>query len=200
MIFITYYTPGDYEQVFKEKLLPSLIKWELPYEAVILEGNYNWQTATQYKATFLKKMLLKHKQSIVFIDVDATIEQYPILFDQLEEYDIGLHFLDWFLLWRKLEGNSKREGLGGTLYLNYNQKIFDFLDEWIKENERSNNLEQKNMQEILKKWEDKLKVKKLPAEYCTIIMRNGTIPTWYVKEIPIIVHYQASREFKNKRR
>ena len=42
-------------------------------------------------------MLLKHKQSIVFLDADASIEDYPMLLmvgDLYCNYDIALHRLD----------------------------------------------------------------------------------------------------------
>ncbi len=202
MIFISYYTKGDYEQVYKTRLLPSLKLGNLKYDIVEIEDRGSWDANTEYKAEFCKKMLLKHKEPVVFLDVDAVIEKYPTgLFSSnlYFNYDIALHYLDWYLLWRKVEGNPQREALSGTLYLNYNKKVFQFLEDWIGENKVSSALEQKNMQNVIEKWKDKLKIYKLPPEYCVIIMRDGSIPTWYITKKPIIIHYQASRQFKHRR-
>ena len=199
MIYVSYYTPNSYEKVFKDKLYPSLIKWKLTYDVEVLKDKGSWQENTHYKAKFCKKMLLKHKQSIAFCDVDATIEEYPLVFDflnRIKKPDIALHQLDWYLLWRKQKGNPKREALSGTLYLNYNKKILNFVDEWIKENETNVQWEQRNLQKILEKWENKLQIAKLPIEYIAIIKFDGKVPN-YIKE-PVIIHHQASRKFKRQ--
>ena len=197
MIFISYYTLGDYEKVFKEKLLPSFVKWNLPYDIEVLDDIKNWQVATHYKAEFCKKMLLKHKQAVLFLDVDVTIEKYPKLIRKLNKYDIALHYLDWYKFWRKVEGQKKREALSGTLYLNYNEKVLQFLDKWIEENNKNTAWEQRNMQWVLRSWKKKLKIYELPAEYCTIILPNGQLPEHYLTGKPVILHHQVSRKLKN---
>lgn len=198
MIFISYYTLGNYEKVINQYLIPSLKKWKLFYDIESVEDMGNWQKNTHYKAQFIKKMLLKHKQSVVFLDADATVEQNPILFTQLTDYDIAYHELDWYLMWRKQSGNPKREVLSGTLYLNYNEKILKFLDKWIEENNNNICWEQKNMQKILEKWNNKLKIYNLPPKYCCIILTQDRIPDYYIKDKPVILHHQVSRRYKNK--
>lgn len=201
MRYISYYTKNTpYEEVMKTHLLASLQRLELKYDIESIENLGSWRANTHFKATFIKKMLLKHKKSVCFLDSDVTIEQKPILFEKLNNYDIAYHKLDWFKFWRKQEGNPKREALSGTLYLKYNEKILKFLDEWIELNKISTDWEQRNMQKILEKWKGKLQTYNLPPEYCCIIMRNGAIPKWYVKEKPIIIHHQVSRKYKNENR
>jgi len=202
MIYISYYTPGDYEKVFETRLHPTLHRWNLDHDVEVLKDKGSWNLNTHYKAEFIKKMLLKHKQSIVFLDVDATIEDYPMLLAANDIYcnnDIALHYLDWYLLWKKEKGCGKREALSGTLYLRYNEKVLKFLDDWIEENNRSSSFEQKNMATVLEENKYKLKIYKLPPEYCCIIMRDNSIPIWYIEEKPVIIHWQASRQLKNKR-
>ena len=199
MIFISYYTLGDYEKVINTHLLPSLRRWNLKYDIESIEDKGNWQKNTHFKAEFCKKMLLKHKESVVFLDADATIEDYPMLLlagDLYCDYDMAYHELDWYKFWKKIEGQKKREALSGTLYLRYNEKVLLFLDEWIKLNKVSTNWEQKNMQCILRSWKNKLKIDNLPPEYCMIILPNGKIPYHYIKEKPVILHHQVSRKLK----
>ena len=194
MIYISYYTKNTpYEKVMKEKLLPSLQKWNLKYDIEGIEDLGNWQRNTHYKAEFIKKMLLKHKQPVIFLDADATIEQYPKLFKTLYLYDISYHELDWNLQWRGKSGN-KKEILSGTLWLNYTKNILTFLDAWIEENQKSINWEQRNMAKVLKKLKYKLKIYPLPPEYITIVKHNNKVPK-HIKN-PVIIHWQASRQYK----
>ncbi len=195
MIYVSYATKNTpYMQVLEQRLLPTLIRWNLNYDIEYPLDKGNWQKNTHIKAEFLKRMLLKHKQPIVFLDADATIERFPILFESLGDYDISYHSFDWFKFWRGIEGNPKREYLSGTLYLNYNAKVLEFLDTWIDLNKRSTTWEQRNMQQILEKWGNKLKVYPLPIEYIAIVKRDGKVPS-FIKE-PIIVHWQASRRLR----
>ena len=202
MIYISYYTKGDYEKVMETHLHPSLHKWDLPHDIQCVKDMGSWQANTHFKAQFCKEMLLKHRQSVIFTDADATIENYPLLFNFLDmrfDYDIALHFLDWMLMWRKKKGQDKREALSGTLYLNYNEKVLKFLDEWIELNKVNTRWEQRNMQEILSIWKNKLQIYNLPASYCTIILFNKKLPEHYLDgEKPVIVHHQKSRELRNK--
>lgn len=195
ILVVSYATKNTpYVQILESRLLPTLIKWGLNYDIEYPLDKGSWAKNTHMKAEFLKKMLLKHKQPIVFLDADATIERFPILFEQLEEYDISYHELNWYSFWRGIEGNPKREYLSGTLYLNYNPIIIDFLDAWIALNKRSTAWEQRNMQQILEKWKPRLKIYPLPIEYIAIKKRDGKVPD-FIKE-PVIVHWQASRKHR----
>lgn len=204
MKFISYYTEGVYETVMKNYLLPTLKDWNLDYDIKAIKDLGNWGANSHYKAKLIKEMLLKHKQPLVFTDADSTIEQPPILFNKLRIYssyiDIALHFLDWWKFWKKIEGQERREALSGTLYLNYNEAIFQFLDEWIKENNKNpSTVEQKNMQNVLEKQKNKLQIEELPSEYCCILLKDGTIPRHYIVDKPVIVHHQVSRQFRRRK-
>lgn len=197
MIYISYFTQHTpYEEVIETHLHPTLHKWKLNHDIESIIDKGNWQKNTHYKAEFIKKMLLKHKQPVIFLDADAKILENPVLFEKLNDYDVGLHYSDWRLLWRKEKGQDKREALSGTLYLNYNEKALKFLDEWIEKNNNNIQWEQRNMEILLEEWKNKIKVYKLPPEYCVIIMRDGSIPEWYITEKPVILHHQVSRKYK----
>lgn len=199
MIYISYYTKNTpYANVVQTYLLPSLKKYNLSYRVEGIEDLGSWQKNTHFKAEFILKQLLKHKQPVVFLDADASIEQYPILFEQLENYDIALHFLDWYLHWHKQSGQTKREVLSGTFYLAYNKRVLKFLDEWIELNKTSQAWEQKNLETVLKSRKNKLQIYELPPHYCAIILHNNQLPEHYLngKEV-VILHHQISRKFRN---
>ncbi len=199
MIIISYYTKNTpYKEVMDTCLHASLHRWNLPHDIEGIENLGSWQKNTHYKAEFIKKMLLKHKEPIVFLDADATIEQYPKLLFELKDYDISYHELDWMKMWRKQEGHTKREVLSGTLYLSYNAKILRFLDDWILENNADTRWEQKNMQKVLIKWKSKFNIYYLPYSYITIMVGNGQVSPHMIKrEEVVILHHQASRQYRN---
>ena len=195
MIYISYATKNTpYVKVAEDYLIPTLKKFNLPYDIAYPENKHSWQANTHMKATIIKQMLLKHKQAIICLDADATIERPPILFKELNDYDIGVHFLDWYRFWKGIEGQYRRHLLSGTMYLNYNEKVLQLLDEWIKENNSNVRWEQRNLEEVLKRTKILLKIYKLPVEYCTIIKFDGKPPD-YIKS-PVILHHQASRIHK----
>lgn len=202
MIIVSYYTKNTpYEEVLNTKLLPSLKKWKLKYDIQAIVDKGSWQANTHFKAEFIREMLKKHNEAIVFLDSDATIEQFPELFCKLEKekYDISYHELDWYKMWRKQEGNSKREVLSGTLFINNTAISYRFLNNWIEYNKQSKNWEQRNMEKILEKWKNKLKIYPLPYSYITIMYRNNTLPLHMIKESEIVIlHHQASRRLKNR--
>lgn len=196
--YISYYTENTpYKEVMESYLLPSLKLFNLNYDIEGIKNKGSWQANTHYKAMFCKQMLLKHKQPVVFLDADAIIKQNPILFETLDNYDIAYHILNWANFWHRQTDNPRRDVLNGTLFLNYNEKILEFLDKWIEQNNKNLQWEQKNMEQVIKDKVIELNIYNLPPEYCAIIgMDNKTIADWYVKEEPVIVHYQKSRKLK----
>jgi len=194
-IIISYYTKGTGYQKEAEGLIKTLIDLDLPYDVKGIDNLGGWQRNTHYKATFILQQLLKHKKPVVFVDADARILKYPKLFSSLVNYDFAYHPLDWYLQWRGMKGD-KVEALSGTLWVNYNDKAIAFLRDWIEENNRNIDWEQRNMEKALKRWEDKLKIYHLPVEYCAIIRHDGSLPA-HVKN-PVILHTQASRKLKGE--
>jgi len=196
MLIISYATKGNYEKELNYHLKPSLEKFNIPYDIDIIEES-NWHIATHYKATFIKKKLEQHKKPLVFLDVDAEILKYPELFNRIsDEYDMSVHYLDLDMQWRQTPG-TRRDALSGTLYFNYNDKVLRFIDEWIKENEKSGIIEQKNMEHVLDKSE--LKILPLPYSYITIITHQDKIPIHMIQKNEIyIIHHQASRRLKKR--
>lgn len=141
----------------------------------------NWSLNTRYKAVFIKELLEKYKIPLVFVDADATIEEYPILFDTLD-CDISAHY-------RK----SHKTILSGTIFVKPNQKIFKMLDEWINLNNTNSVLEQKNLEKAINNGKNyDLNWHNLPFEYVQIFDAEES------RDKPFIKHWQASRKFRKK--
>jgi hypothetical protein len=197
MIIVSFATKNTpYEGVIKEFLLSSLEQLKLSYDIAYPEDRGSWQLNTQWKPTIIKEMLLKHKEAITYIDSDATIMLYPELLYKLQKYDIGVHYFDWYYFWKNIEGNPKREILGGTLYFNYNDKTLAFVDEWIKVTKEKSYNDQQSLNELVPKC-NQLKIYSLPIEYCAIC-KSTKVPDWLIN--PVIVHHQCSRKYKGWRK
>jgi len=200
MIYICYVTKGKYEKIAETYLIPTLKKWNLNYEIEYIDNRGSWIDNVCYRPEFIKKMLLKHKQAIVSLDGDATIEQYPKLLDKLQDYDIAYHELDWNFFWQnQTVSKPKKELLAGTLYFNYNKKVLEFIDAWIERQRKVKGREQVNLQNLLEEgWKEKLKIYPLPIEYVAMIRRDDKVPDFI--RTPVIVHYLASQTFHDWRK
>lgn len=187
-IVISYYTRDTGYEIEVKRLISSLRRFNLEYDIEGIENLGNWQKNTHYKASFIKKMLEKHKRAVLFIDADAEIKQYPFFFNELDK-DFACYFRDY----SQFPRSSRREGkelLTGTLYFADTKAAHDLIDAWIKENEKNPNLwEQKNLERAFNR--QICQFTELSPQYCKIydLMRS-------VKN-PIIEHYQASRRLKN---
>jgi len=203
MIFCSYGTKNTpYEGVIKDYLIKSLDKLNLDYHVEYPEDFGSWSANTHYKAEFVKKCLLELKESVVFVDSDATVLRDPVLFDEIEkgDNDIALHYLDWFKNWRNQDDGDRFEALSGTMYFRYNQKVLDFLDIWIKKNKENAQWEQRNMQEILEENVVNLDIEKLPYSYCVVVNHSNKIPKHMINPGEVVIlHWQKSRLYKNKR-
>jgi len=196
MIIVSYYTPGDYEEVMNTHLRPSVEQFNLKHDIVAVEDLGNWQANTSFKAQFCLDMLKKHKEDICFIDSDATIEQLPIaLYTIPEGFHIACHLLDWYMMWRNRAGFDKRELLSGTMVLKYCPKTLELVERYVEECKHSTEWEQRILQRIIE--EDKsYNLYQLPPQYCAIIKYNGEVPEFM--KPTFITHHQASRKFKRR--
>lgn len=198
MIIVSFYTPGEYEEVMNTHLLPSLLKWDLNHYVEEVPNLGNWYLNTSYKSKFMLKCLEKFKEDVCFIDSDGVIEQYPeLLLDMPKNCDISAHMLDWQLYWKGKAGSDHREFLSGTLFMKYNPEVIELVHDWIERCENDPGIiEQKILGELIEN-STAVNFMNLPASYCAIINHSRIIPE-YIGE-PVITHHQASREYKNKR-
>ena len=187
---ISYYT-SKYKSIYEAYLKPSITKLSLNCIIEASQDFGSWKKNTDYKPIFIKQCLKMCSDNLVFIDVDAVVNQYPVLFESISNaYDIGLHFLDWAEHYGR--NNQVKELLSGTLYIQNNEHMFNLVNTWIKELSHDI-LEQQALERALK-MHPEINVFHLPREYCYITsLPNGELPAKTLKN-PIISHYQASRQ------
>lgn len=182
-VVVSYYTKDTfYEKVAQEHIIDSLKEFpEIESNIVEVPNLGTWDKNTHYKATFIKQQLVNFKKPVVFLDCDARINKYPQLFDEID-CDIAFH------TWKIRQ--DREDLLSGTLYVNYNEKMLEFMSEWITELTVSGNTwEQIILAHKVKKWADRLNIVHLPGEYCKIFDRMDHIKN----RDAVIEHFQKSR-------
>lgn len=196
LVFISYVTKNTpYEIVLMQHLWPSIKKWKVAHDIELIEDRKSWQENTAYKGEFVLKMLNKHKKDVCFLDSDAEIWKFPEkLYLIPDSCALACHVLDWYLFWRDQPNKDKKELLSGTMVFKYNEEGLRIAEKYAEACKNHNNVwEQKILQNILDQ-ESKDLLYKLPASYCAIMKKDGSIPK-YIGD-PIVVHYQASRKLK----
>lgn len=176
---ITFYTENYYE--YFSKFLDSLDKFNLSYFFEMLNGNWEWKNACNYKPTFILKCLNEFSTPLIWIDCDAVIHSNLDYFDGLiDNTDIAFYFRD------------NRELLSGTLFFNNTENAKEVLKVWEKESLKIDTWDQRNLQNALRKCKDlNLRISYLPIGYCYFdLLKNGLNG-----DKIHIEHFQASRKF-----
>lgn len=201
MLYMAWYTKDTvYGDIFKEKLEPSLKALNLPYIVKEMPNYTKWIKNVAQKPLAIKETLLEYKQPIVVLDVDATVNTNPVLFDTIDQniYDLAYHTLDW-ATWYNRPSETTKELLTGTMWINYNDTMIKLCSDWYNVSLDSGIWEQQVLAGLLQRPAYKsLKSFELPLEYCYInSLLRGLAP--HVKiDNPVVTHYQASREYKRQ--
>jgi hypothetical protein len=190
-VIVAYFTKGTPYEEHVKKLIRSLNVFALPYDIKPIEDMGDWYSNMQYKPTFILEMLQKYpKRSIVYVDVDAVFFRYPEYFNYLDNQssdEVAVHVLDHSQYGKN---RNSLELLRGTIYFRNTEKSSIIIREWIEECKKDAKLwDQKALATVLENHSYHL----LPAEYTTIFDYMSSI------KHPVIKHFQASRQNKNRR-
>jgi hypothetical protein len=193
---VSYYTEDTpYEQIAHKHLIPSLQKLNLDYEIDVVKNYGTWYKNTAHKGQFILNKLEKYKR-IVWVDVDAEVLKYPKLFDEIsDEYDIAIHYLSWNRWYGYNNNKDVNELLTGTMYFKDSHLMRVVCKKWHEIASKTNIWEQKVLQKVIKSYN--LKIYELPLEYIYMNSRPRGEPP-LIKLDPVILHHQASREWKRK--
>lgn len=186
MKIISYHTKGPYERE-AARLTKSveLLKLLSNYENQKIP-KLDWFDATAYKPVFIRKMLTKHKQDVLFVDSDAIFHQTPVSFFA----KIKSQNYHWAMFKRNVWQT-------GTIWVDYAAESMDLLDRWIAKNLEKRLLTgdrqgggQHNLNETLgqKKYHW---LKNLPPRFCWFDLLGKR------ESDCVIEHLQASRHHRN---
>lgn len=197
--FVTFYTKNTvYEDIFHSHLKVGLEKWNLPYKVYVIESESNWFRNAIQKPIIIQRALDECDTNLIWIDVDATINEYPsLLFNIPEKFDIGLNWLDWHSHYGRSRDIGKKEMLDGTVYWKNSEKMELFVEEWKQKSTNQQRDHQKTLAHMIEENKD-INVFELPRTYSYIHCKpNGQLPLVPLEK-PIITHWQKSREAKVK--
>ena len=134
-IFISYYTNEGNYPALAEKLILSLNKFNLKHEIKLRHPFTSWEEGVSYKPSFILERLIKHRKTVIWLDIDTEIWQYPSLL--FEKHDFAIY--NWFAdnnhhLDERINYNPKSEKLlcaGGVQKYGYTAPAIELLLQWI---------------------------------------------------------------------
>ncbi len=190
-IVISYYTHGTPYVGEVDGFTDSVRRFGLECDVEGIDSLGSWDANTYYKAAFIRRKMAKYPgRSLLWMDIDARMWQYPELLDDAD-MDVGIHIVNWADYGRR-PGRGP-ELLSGTIYIKNNETTHAFVEEWITCNTDKvdqSRFEQFNLQSVLDQggWRSKLRFRELPASYCQIY------DTMAGAGEPVIEHFQKSRK------
>jgi hypothetical protein len=185
-IVVAFYTENTGYQEEIKNLEASLKKHNIPMDLVAIPSQASWQANTHYKPYFIKQMMYRHfPKDILYLDADAVVQQYPVLFDHFKG-DVGVFFLE--------RENQDEELVSSTLYFANNQRSLELVERWIACCIEYHTVwDQKVLQHIVYESGDlNINIVRLPPTYCQIfdLMKDAGQP--------VIEQFQASRRLRDE--
>jgi SAM-dependent methyltransferase len=176
---VSFYTRhNEYEQ-HAQRLRNSLLDFGVSHELHGIDEFGPWETICARKARFILDCWHASEIAVVWLDADATVEQYPALFGQIDA-DFAVH------KWRGSEFGS------GTIYFGKSEPARLLLEQWVLRCEADPvTWDQVHLQSA---WCDvasvlPLRTEWLPRSYLQIFDAQQ-------EALPVIKHWQASRALK----
>ena len=198
-IVVSFYTENTpYEEIINKYLIASLKNFpDIKSRIFKVPTKHNWTRNVGMKPEIIEEALnLYPYHNIVFIDADATIEIYPLLFNHIPNtYDIAVHYLDW-ATWYGRPEETRQELLSGTLFFSNTDKVKSLVRHWKQDCDTHNLPDARALEDIIQQNKGEVNVCPLPLSYCYIdSLPNGDLPLVKI-DYPVIKHYQASRTVK----
>jgi len=197
MIVVGFYTENSPYEYEAAELVETLVDVGVDYH---LEGHPHrgsWMANIIIKADFCRWMLASwaHKAPVVFLDCDARMRKYPVLFESLpgSGCDLAIGWLD----------HPKSRWLSNVLVMWPSLGCWNFLDAWVLKNrDRATHhgpADENNIPWAIE--QSGAAVSRLPPEYaCVADMNDGTKFTRgaHPDIEPVIEQLQASRRLKGE--
>lgn len=118
-LYVGYFTPRYADEA--AGLIATLKDFGLFHRIFPVPDRGSWLANVNHKPVFIREMMARYPgQTLVYLDADARVRQYPALFDQLD-CDIGFHRRDG------------HELLSGTLYFGPTDAAKNLVDAWVCE-------------------------------------------------------------------
>lgn len=196
-VVVSYFTKGTGYELEIKNLEASLKIHQLPYKIFEYEPAGTWRANLNYKSEcILRAMDMFPDKDIVFLDSDAVVKQYPVLFDELsrnKDYDLSAHFFKY-----QPESGDADELLSGTLWIQNGAMGRRLVEKWheiglARTGDTRHQLCLKIAIAELTKAGEKVRVYRHPFAYTCVFDYQQA----YGIE-PVIEHFQASRRLRRE--
>ena len=188
-VAIAYYT-GDYAAQ-AGRLRTSLVRHGFEHFLQRVPDQGSWLANTGLKPRFVQACLERFQdRALLYLDADAVLVRQPKLLETYREpgtCDIAIHF--------RPRQERKPELMSGTIYLANTPGCRRVVAEWVEEQTQHPDVwDQRNLQAVIERLGDAVRLKLLPASYCYIIGRTRS------GEPPVIAHRLSSKARRKRRR
>lgn len=190
ILICSFFSP-DYAE-HAERLRASCQRFGYRHWIQIVPGLGSWLRNCNMKAGFIREVLLACDEPVLWLDADAVIEQRIEAALEFEEHVLEHDFAVFRDEARK---SPKHHFRSGTLWFNTTYAAMGLVSSWnTRCIARPDTWDQESLYITWQEEQERgLKTHWLPESYCKIFDRGNV-------EDPHIVHFQASRELKEKKR
>lgn len=184
-VVVSYYSKGTpYENEIHT--LEDTLKLFAPDIKTDIQGVLNWgswDANTHFKPTFIRRMVEKHQQGVLYLDSDSVLVRRPEEFYKIEEkMDFGCCFFNW---------GGRVELSGAVLYFNNSEVSIKVLKLWEEACRKfPTRFDQHLLHKIILGVSFQVKSFVFAKEYDVIFDLHKEI------QEPVIKQMQASRRFK----
>lgn len=171
---VTHGTPYQNEAL---RMMGSLARFGIPYLCDTYDPSSSWVANCAAKAKLIRRARDLIRGPMVWLDADAEVVRYPVLFDELDgdEYDIGIHL------------RGKEGCISCTVWFPDTDRAFDLIDRWVEAcTARPDIWDQKHLNPL----RDEFRFADLGREYAAL----HRLDPWDASTV--IKQHQASRRFK----
>ena len=185
------FTTNEFYRRQSERLEASLTKYGIPYQIERLEHPGTWHKAVSMKPAFIKRMLEETTlDGVLYLDADAEVVAH-LPMSVFDGVDIG--FTNF-----QRSPEHLPEMLTGTMFFRKSQEVIDFVSAWIERVPiwaHSQTPEQDALKQTFVDLKPTLALMSMHYAWTYI---HDDFKELFPNVKPLILHYQASREYREK--
>jgi hypothetical protein len=185
MLIVSFATP-DYAE-HAARMMSSCDQFSYRRWVERIHDKGPWEHICAKKPAFIAKALFSSGEPVLWLDADAVIERPLHEFEQLDA--------DFAIFRDKDYKSPKAHFRSGTVWFNNTDAAISLLAHWAERcEEEPDTWDQQHLYDVWTHWQHKGTTYWLPETYCKIFDKDKDGIT-----DPHIIHYQASRQLKDKR-
>lgn len=191
---ISFYTQDTLYEDEVQNLIASCEKFQLETAIEGVPSFGSWELNCAYKPFFIMKKMQELQTPLLWVDADAVFLKEPEILEEFQsDFSVRIN--------TELEEDHPSRVASGTVYINYTEPGIEIVLKWAEECRR----QLTDPQRTEEFWDQialrnvlsvsKGVISSLPIPYIKIFDHPKQC---FLEPDPVIMHYQASRKFKNQ--